>query len=107
MTTRDNHYRSFCDYTPEYDAIIDLIKTQNPYASKAPEGAESFACNAVHDCIRTVIFADYKPMWSSTGGCIAIRMSRDPASDGYRKVTLGFRPNCAPAIDAKPLQATT
>lgn len=86
---RDDHYRKLCDNPMDYDQVVDWIKQNNPYAPKAPEGAEEFATTVVHDCIRTVVFGD--EMWSSTGMCIAVRMSSNPERPNFKKVLLAIK----------------
>ena len=86
---RDNHYRSMCEFPQHYDAVIDLIKANNPYASVPDsryEDAEEFATEAVHACIRAVIYGPDK--WLSTGGCLAVR---DTIS-GSAKAWLAYQP---------------
>lgn len=94
---RDEHYRSLCDYPPEYDSVIDWIAKNNPAAREpcqAPLYAktpEEFAVNVVHACIRSVIFGD-SGGFCATGMCIAVRVSSNPALSGYKKVILAVRP---------------
>ena len=94
MTQRDDYYRSKCEYQSEYDATIDWIKNNNKYAPKSPDGAESFACKSVHDCISGVLFGNGGSFYA-TGGCVAIRLSSKPESEGFKKVVLAVSPTIA------------
>jgi len=86
---RDEYYRSLVNYAPNYDRTIELIKTNNPYAGETEEDKETFACDAVHSCIRMIL---YGSMGNScmTGGCLAVRASTRPESPSYNKVILGL-----------------
>lgn len=81
---RDEHYRNLCTKPEAYDMVIDLIIKHNPYANGIDP--EEFATEAVHSCIRGVVYAgvdDY-----STAGCTAIKSE----NFGQRKARLAFEP---------------
>lgn len=84
---RDSFYRSFCAYEKDYDNVIECVKKNNPHCPKDPLEAEKFAVDAVHSCIRTVVYTD--SIHCSTGGCLAVLHSR---FESTRKVILAYRP---------------
>lgn len=89
---RDDHYRDMCEFPGDYDNVIDAIKVLNHACRRedSAEQREEFAVNAVHDCIRTVMFGDCGT-YCCTGGAMALRVSRDPKREGYKKVLLAVR----------------
>lgn len=90
---KEDWYRSLCDNPAEYDKVVDWIEKNNPASHNNHLGmsAPEFAAHVVHACIRSVLFGD-AGMWSTTGMCIAVRMSKNPESDLYKKVTLAVKP---------------
>ena len=88
---RDEYTRKLCAFPADYDNVIDLIMEKNKYANKLNiKEREEFAINAVHSCVREVVFGSTN--YCSTGGCIAVRESNNPELVGYKKVLLGYRP---------------
>jgi hypothetical protein len=90
---RDNHYRKLCYWQHSYDRVIDLVKRENPHCNAlAEKEREEFACNAVHNCIRSVVFGTEGHAYVSTGGAIAVRCSNNPELPGYKQVILAYQP---------------
>jgi len=88
---RDQHYRDMCDNPAQYDKVIDWIAANNKSGAETwNETGEEFACRVVHSCISAVIFGETRPMYRSTGMCIAIRSSNNPGCLGYGKVRLAI-----------------
>ena len=97
-TYKDDYYRSLCDYSVEYDRVVDWIVQNNPAAHNNSFGytAEEFACSAVHSCIRSVLYGSVRDterdnMWCSTGMCIAVRATWDKSRSNYNRVILAVK----------------
>jgi len=84
---KDDFYRKYCCYPRDYDALIDVIARVNPAASRSSD-PEGWAADAVHHCIRTIVFGDSS--YYSTGGAMATRGSQDPTNPSYKLVTLSL-----------------
>jgi len=97
-TFKDDYYRSLCDNPTEYDKVVDWITANNPASKNNSFGEEpeEFACNAVHVCIRSVLYGSVRDterdnMWCSTGMCMAVRATWDKDRPVYNKVCLAIK----------------
>jgi len=88
---KDDIYRKYCCYPKDYDRLIDVIARVNPAARRSSD-PESWAADAVHNCIRTIVFGGggKDSSFCSTGGAMATRGSQDPTSPSYKLVVLSL-----------------
>lgn len=88
---RDSFYRSKCSNPREYDRVIDFIRDFNPHIQdRTTPAKEEFAIEAVHSCIRSVLFSNDKPGYASTGMALAVRENSDKSKSGYHLVMLAI-----------------
>ena len=73
---KDEFYRGLCDSSYNYDKVVDWIAANNRACKdKTPEQALEFATDAVHSCIRAVMFGE-KTTWCATGMCLAVQCGK-------------------------------
>jgi hypothetical protein len=74
---RDQYYRSLCEFSTDYDRVINFIKEHNSAAKRKNMygSAEEFASEVVNSCIRAVVYGD--TYCCSTGGAMAVRIGKE------------------------------
>ena len=84
---RDGYYRSLCEVESEYDAAINAMKLVNPACQSAAD-PEEWACNALHSCIRALLFGDCGSVCSTGGFTCTLINQRGRSTVDKVRVTL-------------------